>query len=37
MGEEPAPFMINYRVDDLDGLLASCVRPMAWDPERRVG
>ena len=22
-GEEPAPFMINYRVDDLDGLLAS--------------
>lgn len=23
-----APFMINYRVDDLDGLLATCVRPM---------
>ena len=34
-GEGPQPFMINYRVDDLDALLASLSAAGVWiDPKR---
>ncbi len=34
-GDGPQPFMINYRVDDLDALLASLAAAGVWiDPKR---